>query len=131
MFSVRSRAVSRLAAATVASGLVAAGVLTGAGTAVADEAAAGHPGGASATLSGLKTYDQAVIRGEGRDQKVSAGLFEMVVDGGGSLQTYCIDIHNPTQKEAKYRETAWDATSSTPTRTPGRSAGFSRTPTRR
>ncbi|MEV6459462.1 Cys-Gln thioester bond-forming surface protein [Streptomyces albidoflavus] len=111
MFSVRSRAVSRLAAATVASGLVAAGVLTGAGTAVADEAAAGHPGGASATLSGLKTYDQAVIHGEGRDQKVSAGLFEMVVDGGGSLQTYCIDIHNPTQKEAKYRETAWDATS--------------------
>ncbi|MFJ4488001.1 Cys-Gln thioester bond-forming surface protein [Streptomyces diastaticus] len=111
MFSVGSRAVSRLAAATVASGLVAAGVLTGAGTAVADEAAAGHPGGASSTLSGLKTYDQAVIHGQRGGQKVSAGLFEMVVDGGGSLQTYCIDIHNPTQKEAKYRETAWDATS--------------------
>ncbi|MGW9360496.1 Cys-Gln thioester bond-forming surface protein [Streptomyces diastaticus] len=111
MFSVGSRAVSRLAAATVASGLVAAGVLTGAGTAVADEAAAGHPGGASSTLSGLKTYDQAVIHGQRGDQKVSAGLFEMVVDGGGSLQTYCIDIHNPTQKEARYRETAWDATS--------------------
>ena len=30
-----------------------------------------------------------------------AGLFEMSVDGGGTLQTYCIDIHNPTQQQAQ------------------------------
>ena len=35
----------------------------------------------------------------------------MTVDGGGTLQTYCIDIHNPTQDGAKYLETPWDQTS--------------------
>jgi TQXA domain-containing protein len=35
----------------------------------------------------------------------------MSVDNGGTLQTYCIDIHNPTQKDAKYHETPWSGTS--------------------
>ena len=38
-----------------------------------------------------------------------AGLFEMSVDGGGTLQTYCVDIYNPTQRDAKYHETPWSA----------------------
>ncbi|MFJ9676828.1 LAETG motif-containing sortase-dependent surface protein [Streptomyces sp. NPDC101194] len=106
----RRRGMARLAASVVASGLVMAGTLVGAGSAVADEAPQ-HQGGAAAVLDGLKTYDRAVIHGNGRNQPVPAGLFEMTVDGGGKLKTYCIDIHNPTQDQAKYLETPWNQTS--------------------
>ncbi len=93
------------------SGLVAVtGAMIGAGTAVAD----GTPwqgGGATATIGALKTYGAAVIHEDGGEQQVSAGLFEMSVDNGGTLQTYCVDLHNPTQKDAKYQETSWSGTS--------------------
>ncbi|MFE4827262.1 LAETG motif-containing sortase-dependent surface protein [Streptomyces sp. NPDC056672] len=108
--SVRRRGAARLAAAVLVSGLVAAGSLAGAGAAVADDTSQ-HPGGAAATLDGLKTYDGAVLHVNGKDQQLPAGLFEMTVDGGGKLKTYCIDIHNPTQEQAKYLETPWDQTS--------------------
>lgn len=101
---------ARLAASVVASGLVVAGALTGASGAVADEAPP-HQGGATATLDGLKTFDSAVLHADGKNQKVPAGLFEMTVDGGGKFKTYCIDIHNPTQDQAKYLETPWNQTS--------------------
>ncbi|MFC9280299.1 Cys-Gln thioester bond-forming surface protein [Streptomyces collinus] len=109
-FPRSARAAARLGAVTLVSGLVAAGVLSGAGTAVAD----GTPqpeGGATATIDGLKTYGEAVIHGDGGDQRVAAGLFEMSVDGGGMLQTYCVDIQNPTQRDARYEETSWSGTS--------------------
>ncbi|MHC0434031.1 Cys-Gln thioester bond-forming surface protein [Streptomyces sp. O3] len=109
-FSVRRRA-ARLAAVTLASGLAAAGVLAGAGAAAADDEPQ-RQGGAAATLGDLVTQDQAVIRtADGGERKIPAGLFEMSVEDGGTLQTYCVDIHNPTQKGAKYRETPWAATS--------------------
>lgn len=110
MISVRRRGSARLAATTLITGLVAAGVMATAGTAAAEEDPQ-HRGGATATLGGLKTFEKAVIHDEGGDQQVPAGLFEMFVDDGGTLQTYCVDIHNPTQKEAKYQETPWSATS--------------------
>ncbi|WP_443062820.1 Cys-Gln thioester bond-forming surface protein [Streptomyces sp. NBC_00441] len=94
----------------MASGLVVAGALVGAGSATADEVPA-HQGGATAVLDGLKTFDTAVVHGGGKQDKVSAGLFEMNVDGGGTLKTYCIDIHNHTQDQAKYLETPWGQTS--------------------
>ncbi|MFE9493770.1 Cys-Gln thioester bond-forming surface protein [Streptomyces collinus] len=109
-FPRSARAAARLGAVTLVSGLVAAGVLSGAGTAAAD----GTPqpeGGATATIDGLKTYGEAVIHGDGGDQRVAAGLFQMSVDGGGMLQTYCVDIHNPTQRDARYQETSWSGTS--------------------
>ncbi|MEU3830892.1 Cys-Gln thioester bond-forming surface protein [Streptomyces sp. NPDC029080] len=99
-----------MAAATTVSGIVAAGVLSGAGTAVAEETPQTQ-GGATATINGLKTFGEAVIHGDGGDQRVSAGLFEMSVDGGGTLQTYCVDLHNPTQRDARYQETPWSGTS--------------------
>ncbi|MER6354315.1 Cys-Gln thioester bond-forming surface protein [Streptomyces sp. NPDC001634] len=108
--SAHRRGAARLAAATLVSGLVAAGLLATAGVAAAD----GTPqseGGATATMSGLKTFGAAVIHDGGTDEQVAAGLFEMSVDGGGTLQTYCIDIHNPSQRDAKYHETAWSGTS--------------------
>lgn len=104
------RGISRLAASVVATGLVIAGSLTGAGSAAADDAPQ-HQGGATAVLDGLKTFDGAVLHADGKDQKLPAGLFEMTVDGGGKLKTYCIDIHNPTQDQAKYLETPWSQTS--------------------
>ncbi|MFF1838587.1 LAETG motif-containing sortase-dependent surface protein [Streptomyces sp. NPDC058231] len=106
----RSRGFARLAASVAASGLVIAGALVGTGTAVADEAPQ-HQGGASAVLDGLKTYDGAVLTTDGKKQNLAAGLFEMTVEGGGKLKTYCIDIHNPTQDQAKYLETPWNQTS--------------------
>ncbi|MFH9858328.1 TQXA domain-containing protein [Streptomyces sp. NPDC017202] len=106
----RGRGAVRLAAGTLVSGLVAAGVLAAAGPAAA-ETAAQTQGGATATIGGLKTYGAAVLHDESGDQEVSAGLFEMSVEGGGTLQTYCVDLHNPTQKDAKYQETPWSGTS--------------------
>ncbi|MDO0933202.1 Cys-Gln thioester bond-forming surface protein [Streptomyces sp. DG2A-72] len=109
--SARGRGAVRLAVATLVSGLVAVtGVMAGAGTAVADGTAQ-NQGGATATIGGLKTYGAAVIHDPAGDQGLSAGLFEMSVEGGGMLQTYCVDIRNPTQKDAKYHETPWSGTS--------------------
>ncbi|MFD9814882.1 LAETG motif-containing sortase-dependent surface protein [Streptomyces sp. NPDC059080] len=110
MLSRKRRGAARLAAAVLASGLAAAGAIATAGPAVADETVAGH-GGATATLGGLKVYDKAIVHGEGGDQPLGAGLFEMSVDNGGTLQTYCIDVHNPTQQQAKYQEVPWSASS--------------------
>ncbi|WP_343244942.1 Cys-Gln thioester bond-forming surface protein [Streptomyces sp. SID14478] len=106
----RGRGSARLAAAALVSGLVVTGAISGTGTAFADDVNK-EQGGASATLGGLETYGTAVIHDGGRDEKVSAGLFRMSVDGGGMLQTYCIDLHNPTQTDAKYQETSWSGTS--------------------
>ncbi|MFI7415153.1 Cys-Gln thioester bond-forming surface protein [Streptomyces sp. NPDC049627] len=109
--SVRGRrGAARLAAATLMSGLAAASVMAGAGPAAA-AGTAGSEGGATATIGGLKTYGAAVVHADSGDQEISAGLFEMSVDGGGTLQTYCVDIHNPTQRDARYRETSWSGTS--------------------
>ncbi|MFE9098392.1 Cys-Gln thioester bond-forming surface protein [Streptomyces sp. NPDC007264] len=108
--SARGRGAAGLAAATLVSGLVAAGLLAAAGTAVAEDTPQSE-GGATATIGDLKTYGAAVVHDGGTDEEVPAGLFEMSVDYGGTLQTYCIDLHNPTQKDAKYQETTWSGTS--------------------
>lgn len=110
-WSPRGRGPVRLIAGAVVSGLAVTGVMVaGAAPAAADEATP-RQGGATATIGGLKTFGAAVIRMDGGDQQVSAGLFEMSVDGGGMLQTYCVDIHTPTQKDAKYHEAPWSSTS--------------------
>ncbi|MEV3860767.1 TQXA domain-containing protein [Streptomyces sp. NPDC050095] len=106
----RGRGAARVAAATLVSGLVVTGAISGTGTAFADDGFK-EQGGASATIGGLETYGAAVIHDGGRDETVSAGLFRMTVEGGGMLQTYCIDLHNPTQTDARYQETPWSGTS--------------------
>lgn len=108
----RGTARRRVAATAATVGLLVLGSLGGANSAAADEGDIHHPGGAVATLDGLKTFDSALLDlGEGKTQSISAGLFEMSVEGSGRLQTYCIDIHNPTQNKAKYLETPWGQTS--------------------
>ncbi|MBT2377379.1 Cys-Gln thioester bond-forming surface protein [Streptomyces sp. ISL-111] len=112
----RGRAFLRPVTALLLSGLVTAATLAGTGTAAADDPGR-HQGGAAAVLDGLKTFDSAVLRTPGengapdRTQELPAGLFEMTVDGGGKLKTYCVDLHNPTQTQAKYLETQWAETS--------------------
>lgn len=106
----RSRGAARLTAATLASGIVVAGAVAGAAPAAAEEAPQ-RPGGATATAGGLKTYGAAVVREDGEEQRVSAGLFEMSVEGGGTLHTYCVDLYTPTQRDARYQETPWSGTS--------------------
>jgi TQXA domain-containing protein len=117
--SAHGRGAARLGAATLVSGLVAAGGLAGAGPAAAAEAAQGRAG-ATATMGGLKTYGTAVIHDEGGDRQLPAGLFEMSVEGGGTLQTYCVDLYNPTQKDARYHESTWNGTSLGANRDAGR-----------
>lgn len=102
----------RIATTAATVGVLVLGSLAGAGTASADGDNVHHQGGAIATLDGLKTFGDATIHTrDGKTKGVSAGLFEMNVEGGGRLQTYCIDIHNPTLKKAKYLETPWAQTS--------------------
>ncbi|MEU4873404.1 TQXA domain-containing protein [Streptomyces sp. NPDC021608] len=115
----RGRGAVRLAVATLVSGFVAAGLAVGAGTATAAEMTQSQ-GGATATIGGLKTFGAAVIHADGGDQEVSAGLFEMSVEGGGTLQTYCVDLYNPTQRDARYHETPWSGTSLGANRDAGR-----------
>ncbi|MFE0422617.1 Cys-Gln thioester bond-forming surface protein [Streptomyces sp. NPDC058953] len=100
-------AVRRIAAATAVTGLVATGALTGAGAAVALDGVP-HTGGAVATLAGLKVYDTALLHTPGDKEpfRMPAGLFEL--NGSGTLKTYCIDLHNPTEDGTKYQETPWD-----------------------
>ncbi|MFC5072087.1 Cys-Gln thioester bond-forming surface protein [Kitasatospora cinereorecta] len=106
----RGRGLARTAAAVLASGLLAAGGLAGATPAAAEPGQ--HQGGATAVLDDLKTYDFALLNtGDGKSQELPAGLFEMKVDGGGTIKTYCIDFHTPTKDGAKYQETPWDQSS--------------------
>ncbi|MET9775627.1 TQXA domain-containing protein [Streptomyces sp. NPDC006367] len=103
-------AAGRLAATALVTALSAAGIAAGAAPAAARGATQGE-GGAVATIGGLKTYGTAVVHGADGEQELPAGLFEMSVEGGGTLQTYGVDIQNPTQKDAKYHETPWSGTS--------------------
>ncbi|MEV0265130.1 Cys-Gln thioester bond-forming surface protein [Streptomyces sp. NPDC050617] len=111
MISVKRRVPARLAAATLASGLVAAGAMAAAGPAAADEVPQNQGGGATATLGGLTTSGKAIVHDKGESWGVEAGLFRMKVSEGGDIQSYCIDIRNPTQDGAQYKETDWEQSS--------------------
>ncbi|GAA3371715.1 TQXA domain-containing protein [Streptomyces sannanensis] len=113
MLAVRGRAVARLTAVVMASGLVVTGTAAATASAsVADGSAPGE-GGAAATLRGLQAdaSGQAVVREGGAGRTVQAGLFRMDVDDGGTLQTYSVDMDNPARTEARYQETPWRGTS--------------------
>ncbi|MGW8358968.1 Cys-Gln thioester bond-forming surface protein [Streptomyces wedmorensis] len=115
MFSVRGRGTSRrLAAATLVSGLVATGAIALAGPAAADDAP-GASGGATAKLGQLKIADKVTyvekVNGHDVVKETGAGLFEMKVDNGGKLQTYCIDFRTGAIEDNKYKEVGWDQSS--------------------
>ncbi|MEU3604202.1 Cys-Gln thioester bond-forming surface protein [Streptomyces sp. NPDC035033] len=103
MFSVRGRGAARSAAVALVSGLVASSAIALAGPAMAEDG-----GGAAATLGGLKESGKIQIQSDRGDSTERGGLFELTVEGGGSLQAYCIDLWTSTDAGTKYRETDWD-----------------------
>ncbi|GAA2800208.1 Cys-Gln thioester bond-forming surface protein [Streptomyces showdoensis] len=106
MFSARRRGVARLAAATLVSGLVAAGTIAIAGPAMADEISTG---GAAATLStSVVEGGDIAIEVRGETDTVRGGLFNLEVKGGGSLKAYCIDLFTGTKVGTSYKEVGWD-----------------------
>jgi TQXA domain-containing protein len=111
--TVRSKRVTRvrrLLAAALAPGLLAAGALAGAGAAAADPQPR-DSGGAAATLGRLTAHGAVTIRDAGEEWKAEAGLFEMTVTGGGTLQSYSIDLRTPAREGTAYREVGWDQSS--------------------
>ncbi len=111
MLTVGRRRTARLAVAALASGLLAAGAMFGAGSAAADSPAP-TAGGASAVLQALTHYQTATVHNaDGSTEKVAAALLSMKTNGGGFLSSYCIDIHHPTGTGAQYSESAWNSTS--------------------
>jgi TQXA domain-containing protein/LPXTG-motif cell wall-anchored protein len=109
MFKTTRRSAARLAAAGLTAGLLAAGALASAGVAVADDATPSSSG-ATAVLQGLESgkFDHAIVDND-PNHTVAAGLFQMTVAGGGTIETYCIDFNHHTQDHAKYNEVAWEA----------------------
>ncbi|MEU4077234.1 peptidase [Streptomyces venezuelae] len=116
MYSVRGRGAARLAAATLVSGLVAASAIAVAGPASAEEAPGGN-GGATATLGQLKIAAKVNITEKVPGQEKpwvyqeDGGLFEMKVEDGGRLQTYCIDFRTGAREGKKYKEVGWGESS--------------------
>ncbi|MFG2149514.1 thioester domain-containing protein [Streptomyces sp. NPDC048696] len=78
----------------------------------AADPSAGRQTAATATLRGLRrgAFDRAVIHGRDRNAVVPAGLLLMDIDGGGTLETYGIDLRDSTRTGARYRESATGAT---------------------
>ncbi|MFE0699887.1 LAETG motif-containing sortase-dependent surface protein [Streptomyces sp. NPDC058872] len=112
MFSVRGRGAARLAAATLVSGLVAAGTIATAGPALADEGAPGTGGVTAKLLGGITEGGQVVIKEkDGGKWPVGGGLFTMQVEGGGTLQTYCIDLRTEAKHDFDYKEVGWSESS--------------------
>jgi TQXA domain-containing protein/LPXTG-motif cell wall-anchored protein len=110
MISVRRRVVSRLAATALATALFAGGAIATAGSAAADENNSARSGGATATLEGLKTHAKVKVEKKKGDTGVyNAGLFQMNVDGAGTIMTYCIDFDTGAVDGYKYKETGWDS----------------------
>ncbi|MFE3148513.1 MULTISPECIES: Cys-Gln thioester bond-forming surface protein [unclassified Streptomyces] len=111
MISIFRRRVARLAATTLASGLVVTGAIATAGSAAADENAG--TGGATAKLGGMTDYGQVDIKeADGSRWSVGrAGLFEMRVQQGGTLATYCIDLRTGAKQGYNYKEVGWGESS--------------------
>ncbi|GHG69514.1 TQXA domain-containing protein [Streptomyces griseocarneus] len=101
---------TRLAAVILTTGLAVGGTTAAAGGAAADEAPQ-NQGGVTATLGRITAGGGAVVHDRRKTGNVMAGLFEMKVDGGGTLQTYCIDILTNTVDGAKYKEAGWSESS--------------------
>ncbi|MFD8821745.1 LAETG motif-containing sortase-dependent surface protein [Streptomyces sp. NPDC059605] len=112
MFSVFRRGTARLAAVSLATGLVATGAMALAGPAAADQGDRGA-GGATAKLGGLTDSGPVDIK-EANGSRWSvgrAGLFEMRTEQGGTLSTYCIDLRTGARQDFRYKEVGWDQSS--------------------
>lgn len=106
MFHIQRRGVSRIAAVMLASS-----VMVGSGLALAGVAVADSGSGAPATLTGLAPGEFGSIKIGADNNPTTGGLIQLAT-GAGTLDTYCINVHNETAESAKYQETDWSALSS-------------------
>ncbi|MFJ9539750.1 Cys-Gln thioester bond-forming surface protein [Streptomyces sp. NPDC101225] len=105
MFRVRGRSVPSVPVAVLASGLLCAGSLAFAGTASADDG-----GDANVAVLGNIVHGGRVniLDESGKvEERLTGGTIRLTLQDG-ALETYCIDIHNPTSKGTKYTESDWD-----------------------
>ncbi|KNB49479.1 Cys-Gln thioester bond-forming surface protein [Streptomyces caatingaensis] len=111
MSSVLRRGSARLATVVLAAALAVAGAAGAAGAAAVEEGPQ-DAGGVAATLGGeMPAKAWAHIKGGHRPGAIMAGLFEMKVEGGGTLQTYCVDVNTGTVNGAAYKEVGWSESS--------------------
>ncbi|GGQ99414.1 Cys-Gln thioester bond-forming surface protein [Kitasatospora griseola] len=111
MFHKQRRAVSRVVAVMLASGLVVGSGLLATGTAAAAD---GPSSGVTGKLQGNVLYGQKTESETrpGHWLPVTAGQLTLGVTGTEStLAVYCIDLLNDTIKTATYHETDWASTS--------------------
>ncbi|MEU5127664.1 thioester domain-containing protein [Streptomyces mobaraensis] len=126
MSSETRRWPARSVAAVLAWVLALAGAVSAASAASAADAAVAaeapqHSGGVSAVLGGeMPARSGAHLKKGGTSTPVTAGLYEMKVDGGGTVQTYCVDAEAATVNGAKYREVSWSESSLQRNRNAGR-----------
>ncbi|MFC1438783.1 Cys-Gln thioester bond-forming surface protein [Streptacidiphilus sp. N1-10] len=99
MFGIPQRGAVRIGAALLATGAFAAGALTTATSAAADQ-----NGSAVATLGNVLHGQSVHIPGEGQG---AAGTVALTEDGQ-DLEVYCIDLYHGTSAGVKYQETGWD-----------------------
>ncbi|KJK56612.1 hypothetical protein UK12_21490 [Saccharothrix sp. ST-888] len=79
--------------------------LTTAGAAVAADA---NTSGTKAVLmDGLKHGEAIKVD----NRMVEGGIIQLKTGDHQTLDTYCIDLHNPTQRGATYQETGWESSS--------------------
>ncbi|MCX3060043.1 thioester domain-containing protein [Streptomyces beihaiensis] len=92
----------------LASGMVCAGSVALAGAASADTG--GDAGESNVAVLGNITHGGQVDILDGADhvqERLAGGTIQLKLRSG-TLETYCIDIHNPTSAGTKYSETDWD-----------------------
>jgi len=110
MFHKQGRAVSRIAAVMLASGLAVASGLVAAGSAAATDGGTG----VTAKLTGGVRYGE-LIRYEDRPghmNSAKAGQFQLeTTTDHVTLPVYCIDLLNGTLANAMYHETDWASSS--------------------
>ncbi len=104
------RAARGLAAVALAPALLLAGTAA-AGTPAAAAEKPRNPGGAAATLGRLTVHGTVTIRDAGQEWKTEAGLYEMTVTGGGTLQSYGVDLRSAARTGTTYKEVGWDESS--------------------
>ncbi|MFF0294842.1 Cys-Gln thioester bond-forming surface protein [Kitasatospora sp. NPDC004615] len=110
MFHKQGRAVSRIVAVMLASGLVVGSGLLATGTAAAAD---GNSGVTGKLVGGIRYGEKVESETRpGHWLPVTAGQFTLGVTGTEStLDVYCIDLLNDTLKTATYHETDWASTS--------------------
>ncbi|BFV56903.1 TQXA domain-containing protein [Kitasatospora sp. CMC57] len=100
--------------ARIASVMLASSVLLGSGMMLAGSAGAAGAGatGAKAKLKpGVRFSETISYERDGKKHQVQGGILQLETEDEKILDTYCIDLLNPTQPSADYTETGWDSSS--------------------